>query len=209
MEKITCEVIRDLLPLYCDGVCSENSRALVKGHIERCSDCQKIYMKMKAGSEGDDNEAIKDDEESIIKSMASSWKKSLKKSFLKGTLLTLLVFIVIGTLYWSGTRLAVSLVPVSAVTSEIVSESEDRIHIHVEVVDLKKVLESRNVLTEDGKLYITFYRGIIPVNNGFGENSSMDFIMALSGKTKAGETVEITQIYYGTENNYKLLWERE
>ena len=30
MEKITCEVIADLLPLYCDEVCSQDSRRLVR-----------------------------------------------------------------------------------------------------------------------------------------------------------------------------------
>ena len=29
-----CEVIRDLLPLYQDGACSEESRGLVEAHLK-------------------------------------------------------------------------------------------------------------------------------------------------------------------------------
>lgn len=41
--KITCDIIRDLLPLYVDDVLSEDSRMLVKTHIQACDDCKNIY----------------------------------------------------------------------------------------------------------------------------------------------------------------------
>lgn len=34
-----CEVIQDLIPLYTDGCCSEESRRLVEEHIGQCPDC--------------------------------------------------------------------------------------------------------------------------------------------------------------------------
>ena len=37
MEKITCDVIQDILPLYCDDVCSKDSRELVEKHLEDCA----------------------------------------------------------------------------------------------------------------------------------------------------------------------------
>ena len=39
-----CEIIRDLIPLYLDKVCSEDSRKLVEDHLSECSECRK-YMK--------------------------------------------------------------------------------------------------------------------------------------------------------------------
>ena len=39
-----CEIIRDLIPLYLDKVCSEDSRKLVEEHLAECSECRK-YMK--------------------------------------------------------------------------------------------------------------------------------------------------------------------
>lgn len=35
-----CNVIKDLIPLYVDGCCSEESGKLVEAHIKSCADCQ-------------------------------------------------------------------------------------------------------------------------------------------------------------------------
>ena len=35
-QKMTCEIVRDLLPLYVDGACTESSRVLVQEHIQEC-----------------------------------------------------------------------------------------------------------------------------------------------------------------------------
>lgn len=37
--KITCDIIRDLLPLYAEGLVSPDSRALVEEHLNTCADC--------------------------------------------------------------------------------------------------------------------------------------------------------------------------
>lgn len=37
--KLPCELIRDLLPLYHDGVCGETSKTLVEAHLKECPDC--------------------------------------------------------------------------------------------------------------------------------------------------------------------------
>ena len=43
---MTCEVIRDLLPLCADGVASEESRAAVEAHICTCEACRTLYESM-------------------------------------------------------------------------------------------------------------------------------------------------------------------
>ena len=35
MTRISCEVARDLLPLYCDDVCSQESRILIDEHLKK------------------------------------------------------------------------------------------------------------------------------------------------------------------------------
>ena len=47
METITCEVVKDLLPLYVDGVLSEASRALVEAHLAACPQCKAEYERMR------------------------------------------------------------------------------------------------------------------------------------------------------------------
>lgn len=46
MSKNTCELINDLLPLYADNVCSEESKAAVAEHIADCEKCRTQLEKM-------------------------------------------------------------------------------------------------------------------------------------------------------------------
>ena len=39
--KLSCSVIRDLLPLYAEDLACEDSRVLVEEHLPECADCQK------------------------------------------------------------------------------------------------------------------------------------------------------------------------
>lgn len=41
MKKISCDIIRDLLPLYLDEVVSDDTRELVEEHLETCDSCKK------------------------------------------------------------------------------------------------------------------------------------------------------------------------
>ncbi len=45
--KNECNVVRDLLPMYIDGVVSEDSRELVEEHVAQCHACKVIYAQMK------------------------------------------------------------------------------------------------------------------------------------------------------------------
>lgn len=44
--KYSCNLIRDLLPLYCDRVCSKDSAEAVQEHISTCEECRNIYIGM-------------------------------------------------------------------------------------------------------------------------------------------------------------------
>ena len=45
--KTDCEIIRDLLPLYVDDICSEKSRELVEEHLQECAECSDLLSKLK------------------------------------------------------------------------------------------------------------------------------------------------------------------
>lgn len=42
-----CEIICDLLPLYCDGLCSEASRQEIEAHVVQCEGCRTCLAEMK------------------------------------------------------------------------------------------------------------------------------------------------------------------
>ena len=43
MNKITCDMCIDLMPLVQDGVASEDSRNAVLHHLQECPDCRALY----------------------------------------------------------------------------------------------------------------------------------------------------------------------
>ncbi|MBQ8633463.1 MAG: zf-HC2 domain-containing protein [Lachnospiraceae bacterium] len=43
MNKITCELCKDLMPLVKDGIASADSCLAVKEHLKECEECKKIY----------------------------------------------------------------------------------------------------------------------------------------------------------------------
>ena len=45
--KNSCDVIRDLLPLYADDACSEDSRRLVDEHLAECPDCSGMLRRLR------------------------------------------------------------------------------------------------------------------------------------------------------------------
>lgn len=40
---LSCVVIEDLLPAYCDGSCTPESRAAVEEHLADCPRCRRFY----------------------------------------------------------------------------------------------------------------------------------------------------------------------
>lgn len=45
---ITCKVIEDLMPLYADGICSEDTKTVVEHHTAECPECRKKLADMTA-----------------------------------------------------------------------------------------------------------------------------------------------------------------
>lgn len=48
MKKNTCNIIRDILPLYLDEVVSEDTREMVEEHLQTCEACRQEAKLMKA-----------------------------------------------------------------------------------------------------------------------------------------------------------------
>lgn len=91
--KISCEVIKDLLPLYHDGVCSKESSQLVEEHLTECDDCKAELKSM------GDRLTVPDTKQNMaeaeaVKKLSKKWKKGMFKSLLKGALFTLITVII-------------------------------------------------------------------------------------------------------------------
>ncbi len=47
MKMMKCEVVQDLLALYADDCCSEESKKLVEEHLRSCPECRKMLEELK------------------------------------------------------------------------------------------------------------------------------------------------------------------
>ena len=57
-----CEVIRDLMPLYVDQICSEDTCILIENHLRECPQCREILENLRYSSQEVSEERIKETE---------------------------------------------------------------------------------------------------------------------------------------------------
>lgn len=76
MSEWNCNVIKDLLPLYIDEVCSEESRKIVDEHLEQCAECQKLLQQM------EEEVKLPADETGDARNSLKKIKKILKKKYM-------------------------------------------------------------------------------------------------------------------------------
>lgn len=83
MKNITCDVVKDILPLYIDDVVSDDTRKLIEEHLGSCSACRIEAEEMKRGIEIPLDSQIEIDEAGMI--------KDLKIKFLKKKMLVAII----------------------------------------------------------------------------------------------------------------------
>lgn len=97
--KYTCDMIQDLLPLYLDGVCSEESKKAIETHLSECSECKEFYTVMREadGMEIDTHSAERERQKAA--SFQTVKKKLLRKQIIAAfTSVAILVVIVSATI---------------------------------------------------------------------------------------------------------------
>ena len=83
MKMTSCNIIQDLLPLYLDNACSEESRELVEEHLTHCAACRKQKEMMEQGI-GLEEEFIAQniEEEKLLEQGKKSIEQKAKKDIL-------------------------------------------------------------------------------------------------------------------------------
>ena len=98
--KINCRVIRDILPLYVDGVVSEDTSALVEEHLTECEACRQEAERMKAHLNLPDSGEVEAAEARVIKNFGKAFRKKSRINALKAAGSFLLVAIAAWVLNW-------------------------------------------------------------------------------------------------------------
>lgn len=117
MNQITCDIARDLLPLYIDRVCSADSAALVEAHLQSCPTCKAEYEKLSQREFRYDAR-----EKELLAGLSKRWKKS-KRSILWRALAVALAVMLAGSalVYGAGEKA----VPASGIEVSALSRLEN------------------------------------------------------------------------------------
>lgn len=67
-----CEVIRDLLPLYADDVCSTASKNIIEEHLRECPECSAMLEKLRNHEIEED---LTEEKEQVISRQAKQFKR--------------------------------------------------------------------------------------------------------------------------------------
>lgn len=87
-----CKIVEDLLPLYHDGVCSEESRQMVDEHLTQCENCRKMLDQI----EGElVSPAAKDADIKPLKNITKTVNKGKRKALIAGISIALAVVLIL------------------------------------------------------------------------------------------------------------------
>lgn len=198
--KTSCELIRDLLPLYYDGICSDTTKKVVEEHLAECKECSLILQKMSVSLKST-NSVKKESEEKMFSGVAKKWKMSLYKSFAKGILLAFLCFII-----FSAGRYGLCKANFIAADNNVVDTTEYTIKDDVNKIAV--VLETTDgylggtVVSdtdEKGNIYLSIVRPIMKEKNRDEDNLRIIYTVNIENKNA---------VYYGSPDNRELLWDK-
>jgi hypothetical protein len=209
-NKVSCEIIKDMLPLYYDEVCSGDSKKMVEEHLSKCNNCKMELENIKDEIHIPKNNMIENRTDSnVIKNISTSWKRLRLKSFIRGgiisaLLLTVIILGYIGLFKWEITSVATDVVEIRDI-----SEMEDgKIVYYAEINDGYSLNKIKYDLDREGNLYITPLRPIIKkeAEPPYALEKGYDFIDIKEQEIFRGK--DIRTIYYGTPKDKILIWEK-
>ena len=73
--KNECSIVRDLLPLYAEGMLSEDSAAFVKEHLDTCEECRALSAGEELSAPTDTDTEQRTGEAGVLRTL----KKKLRK----------------------------------------------------------------------------------------------------------------------------------
>lgn len=95
-----CEMIQDILPLYIDGLTSEESNEEIENHLKSCKNCKRFYQEMI----GEISETVSiSDEEFQEVELIKKMKKRKRKGIIGGIIGAAVLILVAFVLIWPNT----------------------------------------------------------------------------------------------------------
>ncbi|MBE7681219.1 MULTISPECIES: zf-HC2 domain-containing protein [Paenibacillus] len=210
MSKLPCDIVRDLLPLYYDDVCSTATKEDIEAHINTCSDCKLTLEKLKEQEylslENIERNMI---EGNGLKSIAAFWDRSKARAFAKGVLVAISIFSLLILGYIGLTQWNIVTVPTEVIRITDISQlSDGKIVYHVKMTDGYNVNQINYKVNSDGDVYMVPVRPLIRSKQYYqiGLANKYDFVNL--EQIRANQGVEIRAVYYGSPKEPILIWKK-
>lgn len=207
-----CEIIRDLLPLYCDNVCSPESREEVEAHLKECAACRKELEELRSPLPEEERRGA-DDEASALKKLSREWERGKWKAKLRGAAIAAAVCAMLAGAFLAATQgFWFPVDPEKISITNVRQLSDGRVVYHMAVNDDKAIREIRFEFDEEGNAYFVPKRALYTEKRMFpGQTGDSDMILDLPLMNEyarsRGYDTEITKAWYGQGEDAILLWE--
>ncbi|MCM3703373.1 zf-HC2 domain-containing protein [Paenibacillus macerans] len=215
MNRISCEVVRDLLPLYYDKVCSGATEALVEEHVAGCDECKRLLEELDRSTSLPPQtiEANRQEGEEL-KGITVLWKKSKTAAFAKGAVLAVAVCAALYSGYLVLTQWNIVNVPAKVIeVSDISRLNDGKIVYRVWTTDGYAVNQINHKMDDSGNLYLIPVRPVIK-SKKFAEISLgniynfVDLEQISTNRQAKGKGAEIRAVYYGSPEAPILIWKK-
>ncbi|HDR7437260.1 TPA: zf-HC2 domain-containing protein [Bacillus anthracis] len=209
MSKVSCDIVKDLLPLFYDDVCSEDSKKMVEEHLIHCNSCKRELDRIQTDIILPKKEIEKNKNDgNVLKNISDFWNRSKSLSFIKGLIISALLLSLIflgyfGLFHWNITN-----VPIDVVEIKNVSELTDgKIVYHIELTDGYSLNRIKYDMDEDGNFYLTPLRSIIKkkAQPPYSMVKGYEFF-DIEAQEINRNGAEIKALYYGTPKDNILIW---
>ncbi|MGL4913108.1 MAG: zf-HC2 domain-containing protein [Romboutsia sp.] len=207
MSKISCKVIEDLLPLYHDDICSEESKLLIENHILECESCNKNLEAIKADISIIDSEVFEKNKDiEVFKSISEKYRSKKKKSFLFGVGVALVASIILFIGYQG--LFCFSVVPISTKeldVSEVSQLLDGRIAYKYKRDYSYPMMKIKISSDSQGNKYVTHYRSILPVGRATNEDTYLYWVF--DNEKLEDSDVDVKKVYIGNPKDRQIMWQ--
>ena len=225
--KYPCAIINDLLPLYADGVCSEESRQAVMEHLKDCACCRKEYEKMEQYAAQTRNHYPSEVKSTTFigtDSLVKVHRELLFKRILTAAVAALLVIgLVAGSGIYMKNHVHSVVYDADKQNIQVVQESDGDIIARLYGTEWESVY-SRTIELEDGQNAVIFSMTSSTWNDlMIGDNTASEYLVAGNGKD-VGQIEQVyflsqpvnelsydqlTELFANNPEQFTLLWEKE
>ena len=212
--NLNCDVIRDLLPLYADEVCSEASKTIVEEHLHSCERCKEELRIMRCGEPN----AIAE-EMNAAQAAKKAWKKSKIVTTEKVLLSVVLLFVLGLMLFYPDMPMPVFEKDVRV--SNVCQLQDGTVYFEWEMTDGTIAAgRGRMIREKDGAYYFVPLRAVIEAHLRWNmaispetaekQRVDFEFVRPYGKWSDYDQTVfeDMTAIYLGWGKNAILLWEQ-